>query len=62
MTHYFKAELVGNNRLSRLEIERYLRNKSGRDVVSMTGAEATGYGEMCYGKRGGGGGVCVCRL
>ena len=47
-------------RQSRLEMETYLKNAVGRDVVVMTGAEATGYGEMQYGDGSTSQGITVC--
>ncbi|EEH55457.1 uncharacterized protein MICPUCDRAFT_60148 [Micromonas pusilla CCMP1545] len=51
---------VSGSRQSRLEIETYLRNATGRDVVVMSGPEATGFGEMRYGPAGAGDGTTVC--
>ena len=41
-------------------METYLKNAVGRDVVVMTGAEATGYGEMQYGDGSTSKGITVC--
>ena len=49
-----------DSRKSRLEMEAYLKNAVGRDVVVMTGAEATGYGEMQYGAGEVAEGITVC--
>jgi hypothetical protein len=37
---------ASDSRRSRLETEDFLKNAVGRDVVVMTCAEATGFGEM----------------
>jgi thioredoxin 1 len=39
---------AADSRQSRLEVENYLKNAVGRDVVVMSGPEATGYGEMNF--------------
>ena len=49
-----------DSRKSRLEMEAYLKNAVGRDVVVMTGAEATGYGELQYGAGEVAEGITVC--
>ena len=49
-----------DSRNSRLEMESYLKNAIGRDVVAMAGAEATGFGEMFYGAGNTDKGVSVC--
>lgn len=48
------------SRNSRLEVESYLKNAVGRDVVAMAGPEATGFGEMFYGAGQTDRGVTVC--
>lgn len=49
-----------SSRASRLEMESYLKNAVGRDVVAMAGSEATGYGEMFYGAGKTDKGVTIC--
>lgn len=49
-----------DSRNSRLEMESYLKNAVGRDVVAMAGAEATGFGEMFYGAGSTDRGVTLC--
>ena len=53
---------AADSRQSRLEVENYLKNAVGRDVVVMSGPEATGYGEMNFRaeKLATGTTVCVC--
>lgn len=48
-TQAAEVSASSDSRQSRLEMETYLKNAVGRDVVVMTGAEATGYGEMSFG-------------
>ena len=48
-----EVSAASDSRRSRLETEDFLKNAVGRDVVVMTCAEATGFGEMQYGDAGG---------
>ena len=56
-TQAAEVSASSDSRQSRLEMEQYLKNAVGRDVVVMTGAEATGYGEMSFGDPAKEGGV-----
>jgi thioredoxin 1 len=59
-TQAAEVSASADSRQSRLEMETYLKNAVGRDVVVMTGAEATGYGEMQYGDESSKQGITVC--
>ena len=59
-TQAAEVSAASDSRQSRLEMETYLKNAVGRDVVVMTGAEATGYGEMQYGDGSTSQGITVC--